>query len=221
MESTVIVTRESKDLLVEAETLALQYETYKVFDNITLLSADKDLTAIKKKRGAIEEARLKISRKMDETKRDVMKPYVDAVVHLDSVREIINTEMSAYRKEQERIARVEQERLAEIARKAEETERKKLEARAENAIASGKIEKAEELIEKAAAVFVPVPVVRSTVVETKNKPRQVWKFRVKDANAIPRDYLVIDEVKIGGVVRSTKGTLAIPGIEIYSEDSRF
>jgi len=35
---------------------------------------------------------------------------------------------------------------------------------------------------------------------------------------IPREYLIPDEVKIGGVVRATKGSIQIPGIEIYSED---
>ena len=46
-----------------------------------------------------------------------------------------------------------------------------------------------------------------------------WKFEIVDANLIPRQYLKPDEVAIGGVVRSTKGAVTIPGVRIYSEDS--
>jgi len=36
---------------------------------------------------------------------------------------------------------------------------------------------------------------------------------------IPREYLMPDEKKINGVARSGRGTILIPGVEIYSERS--
>lgn len=48
--------------------------------------------------------------------------------------------------------------------------------------------------------------------------RKVWKFRITDEAAIPREYLTPDLKKIGQVVRALKGTIPIPGIEQYEED---
>ena len=49
--------------------------------------------------------------------------------------------------------------------------------------------------------------------------KQNWKFRVADASKIPREYMMPDLVKIGGVVRATRGTMLIPGIEAYPENT--
>jgi len=48
--------------------------------------------------------------------------------------------------------------------------------------------------------------------------QKVWKFRVTNEALIPREYMTPDMVKIGGVARATKGSIQIPGVEIYSED---
>ncbi len=48
---------------------------------------------------------------------------------------------------------------------------------------------------------------------------KVWKFEVVDSALVPRDYLEVDLVKIGQVVRATKGTISIPGIRVWSEDT--
>jgi len=47
--------------------------------------------------------------------------------------------------------------------------------------------------------------------------RKIRKFRIIDAAAIPREYMIPDEKKIGGLVRA--GLESIPGVEIYEEDS--
>jgi len=46
----------------------------------------------------------------------------------------------------------------------------------------------------------------------------VWKWEVEDKSLVPQDYLVIDATKVGQVVRASKGSVAIPGIRIFSED---
>lgn len=43
--------------------------------------------------------------------------------------------------------------------------------------------------------------------------REVWKYRVVDADAVPKEYLMLDHQKIGKVVAA--GIRNIPGIEIY------
>ena len=96
------------------------------------------------------------------------------------------------------------------------------ERRQEEALAlekAGKNEEAEALVE--APVVAPAIVIPQTTtkVEGISKLRKLWKFRVMDASLVPNDYKVVDEVKLGQVVRATKGTLRIPGVEIYSEDT--
>ena len=45
----------------------------------------------------------------------------------------------------------------------------------------------------------------------------VWKWKISDESAIPREYFLLDESKINGVVRAMKGDTKIPGIEVYED----
>lgn len=64
-----------------------------------------------------------------------------------------------------------------------------------------------------------LPVVPSTVDKVEGiSIKQIWKYRVSDANAIPKEYLIPDDKKLGMLARDTKGALKIAGIEFYSED---
>jgi hypothetical protein len=47
--------------------------------------------------------------------------------------------------------------------------------------------------------------------------RENWKFRIVNEKLIPREYLKVDDVKIGAIVRALKGATNIPGIEAYNE----
>ena len=46
-----------------------------------------------------------------------------------------------------------------------------------------------------------------------------WTFRVVDATAIPREFMLVDEVKIRKVVLAMKEQTNIPGIEAFQEAS--
>jgi hypothetical protein len=47
--------------------------------------------------------------------------------------------------------------------------------------------------------------------------RDAWKFEVTNAAIVPREYLSVDEKKIGKVVAALKEFTSIPGIRVYSE----
>ena len=47
--------------------------------------------------------------------------------------------------------------------------------------------------------------------------RETWTFKVVDAARVPREYLKVDEVKIGQVVSALRSAASISGVEIYSE----
>ncbi len=131
--------------------------------------------------------------------------------------------MSDYDAEQEKIRKAEEARLAEIARKEEE-ERRLAEAIAIEEEAKRNGATKEEAAQEAATiinepVYVPPVVVPKSVPKMQGGPvyRTIWKFRIKNAALIPREYMTPDEVKIGGVVRAMKSATNIPGIEAYEE----
>jgi len=47
--------------------------------------------------------------------------------------------------------------------------------------------------------------------------RRTWKWRVTDPNKIPREFLVIDTIKINAIVRNFQDKEKIEGIEVYFE----
>ena len=48
---------------------------------------------------------------------------------------------------------------------------------------------------------------------------KTYKWELEDITKVPREYLIPNAVLIGQMVRSSKGTISIPGIRVYSEDS--
>jgi hypothetical protein len=64
----------------------------------------------------------------------------------------------------------------------------------------------------------PVVVVKDTPTakETNVSFREDWKFRILNETKIPREYMMVDEVKIGKIIRALKGSSNIEGIQVYS-----
>ncbi len=142
----------------------------------------------------------------------------------------VKTKIGEWDMEQRRLREIEQEKLREIARKQELVrlveERDRLIEEAEKLEAMGDIASADEAVEMAAIVEQqPIQVV---VAPVKSAPkvegismRTIWKARVVDANAIPRQWLLVDEQALQKYARSmnerAKGT--VPGVEFYAEQS--
>jgi len=115
--------------------------------------------------------------------------------------------------EVERLRREEERRLQEIARKEEEERRL---AEALQAEAEGNIEEAKAILEEPA--YIPIPTVKADIPKVDNRLfRKVWKFRVLDIRKVPIQYLKVDEIKVGQIVRAMKGETNIPGIQVYEE----
>lgn len=133
---------------------------------------------------------------------------------LTTAQKSVKQLMSAYDEEQEKIRKAEEDRLRKIA-EDEEKERRLAEAIA--AEQSGNKEEAEAIIED--PVYVPPVVVPKAVPKMQGGPvyRSIWKFRIKNPALIPREYMMPNEVMIGGVVRNSKGVINIPGVEAYEE----
>lgn len=122
-----------------------------------------------------------------------------------------------YHREQERAARAlreEEERKARI-------EKNRLEAEAKAKMEAGDFAGAKENIRQSMDVqedtarsleaLRPTPKMAGVAV------RKTWRAKVVDPEKVPREYWVIDEKKIAAVVSATKGSLQIPGVEIYED----
>ena len=48
--------------------------------------------------------------------------------------------------------------------------------------------------------------------------RAIWRWRVVDAAAVPREYLCVDATKVDALVKLQQGEAKVPGIEVYREE---
>jgi len=122
----------------------------------------------------------------------------------------------------------EAERRARESRLADEAKQLREQTAAAEAAAlehQGFHDEAAAVVQEAIAAPAPVVVERDPVkaiVGFKTRREYKWRYSQNDpvraARLIPREYLVVDEKKIGAYARSMKGTGTIPGIEFYSDD---
>jgi hypothetical protein len=124
--------------------------------------------------------------------------------------------LGEWEREQKRIREEAQRKADEEARLIEEEARLRLAVQAEEMGAT------EETIQE--IVSTPMPVQRPVVAPTFQRAagigasrKPVYKWRIADANQIPRDYLKVDEIKINGIVRAMGNTAKIPGIQVYED----
>jgi membrane protein involved in colicin uptake len=156
----------------------------------------------------------------------VVNPYKEAEATL-------RKSIATFRREESRLAAEEARRADEARRAAEDTRRKAemmrlaLECKAKEAAEKGQSTVAEKLLETAAlqqakaseaesAIQDAVPACAPPPTGKGVSSRTVAKWRVVDESVVPREYLRLDEKKIGEAVRA--GTSGIPGIEIYAEN---
>ena len=129
--------------------------------------------------------------------------------------EIAQPKRSAYEREQKR---KQSEREAELQRQAKKQEEDKRIAEAEYFDAMGETEHAEKILEQPVE---PPPVVLGPAVPKikglRAKPPN-WGYRVVDASLVPDAYWMLDEVKIGRIVRATGMGCEIPGIRVYDKN---
>lgn len=155
----------------------------------------------------------------------------------EGIKRVLGVRMGAWDEEQARLRREaeaamarERERLEREAREAAAAEQRRLQAEAETRRleeaaaleARGDTKAAERLIEQPVAVPIvtPAPVFMPTPPAVAAAPKvagisygEVWDFEVTDEALVPREYLMLDDVKIGRVVRAMKGSTNIPGIK--------
>jgi hypothetical protein len=206
-------TQEVKEVTTLALSVPEQARQIQIKSHADYTRASELIMTIKAIRKKITETFKPIKQKMDAAKQEVLDQEKAADKPLREAEDILSPQIITWNREQEKIRQEEEARLREIARKAEEERRLQEAILAEQ---SGHKEEAAAIIEE--PTYIPPVVVPKAVPKVAGMSiRENWKFRVTNEKLIPREYLKVDEVKIGQVVRAMKSAANIPGIEIYNE----
>lgn len=143
---------------------------------------------------------------MNEAKNELMRTIRSFTDPLDHAEGIIKKKMGEYHQKRE------QERLAEQRRLQEEARRKEEELRLVKAIHTGD----ESILDL--PVEVPTVELEDTTAMKGISYREIVKYEVVEPMKVPfPEYWMIDEAKIGKVVRATNGTVVIPGVRVWKE----
>jgi hypothetical protein len=141
--------------------------------------------------------------------REVLTPLTQEIARLKRERVTWKAADDQRRRDEERRLADAEKRRAEEAAAAKA---KQLEDR-------GQVAQAAQVLERAIAAPPPAVVLPDSTPKVAGiSARKVWRFRVVDEALVPREFLKVDDVKVGQYVRAMKSTGAIAGIEIYSED---
>lgn len=204
--ATTSLTRRAAEIHARSQEIAITNAEHYV-------EAGEQLKAIKGITKQLDDERKGMTRPLDEAKQRIMDFFNPSLRLLTAAEGNIKSVMLRFQKDEEERQRIEAAKAEETARK----EREKLEERAAKHEAAGRTEKAEALKEVAAST-VAAPVAPPQAVKVAGvATREIWKYEIQNAASVPRDYLMVDEKKIAGVVRAMKGDTKIPGIRVYAE----
>ncbi len=199
-----------KTILSKAMSLRVtDAETYAIATSI-----GKDLKEQKKARldwfKPIKDAMNAAKNAVLDREKEALQPLDTALAHLDS-------QSTAWRKQQEWLESEKRRIAEEEARAAIEAQRK---ADAKAAKAEGNKKLAEKIL-AAPIVVPPIEMAPSSIPQVAGLHRRtVWKFRIVKPAAVPREWCTPDEKAIGEFVRTNKEAAKgkIPGIEVYEDE---
>jgi hypothetical protein len=209
----MIETTEVKEVTTMALSVPEQARQISIKTMDDYIRAGEIMLTIKAIRKKITETFKPIKQKMDAAKQEVLDQERAADAPLKEAEALLSPQIIAWNREQERLRQEEENRLREEARKQEEERRLQEAILAEQ---SGQKEEAEAIMETPVQVA-PVVVPKSVPKVAGMSIRENWKFKITNERLIPREYLKVDEVKIGQVVRALKSATNIPGVEVYNE----
>jgi len=208
----IAIPKEIQDQIDSTPKYLAAAQAYAITTDLQYAGTADRLKDVKRVLGELDTARKKVTKPLDEAKKALMDLFKPAIERLETAERFYKNKMMDYQRELDRKAAAAQALLDEQARK----DRAKLEARAEKAASKGDTDKADDLQAQAATVVAPVVEAAKPKVAGVNTVTR-WKFRIKDDKLIPREYLIPNEKVLQALATSSKGSLAIPGVEFYSE----
>lgn len=220
---------ESLMLVKDAESVYLSVQAVQIHTPLESQGAVDQIVQIKALAKKIEEHRLSMTRPLDESKKAIMDWFRPATDYLEKAEALLKASVNVFntaeRKKQAE-ADAKHRRLEALERDRQAEEQRKTEAlleQADKAAAMGDMETAEVLEAQAIVaqeVAAPMAVLVPYVPEKTQgaSTRQNWKYRVVDAALVPREFLMVDEKKLGAYAKAMKADAAVLGVEFFPED---
>jgi len=157
---------QEQELKQEIEVVDQQVNSLVVQDQESYLMAGNLVMGLNDLRDKIVEYWKSPKKKAFDAHKEIVKKESDMLKPVDDKLRTLKGKLNFYLTEQKRKEREEQEKLNRERREREEKERQKFLEQAAKAEAKGKIEKAEELLEKAEDVYVPPVIVEPEIKKT-------------------------------------------------------
>jgi len=181
-----------------------------VANDVDYEAAGDFLATLREAKDAVNSRLAEPVRKAYEAHRALKGLQNDLLKPIERAEQVVKLTMGAYVQERQRREDEERRQREEEARreqeKARQQEMKKLRQ-------SGHVEEARQLKKEP----LPTPVIETKAPPLQGPPpRKQWQWRLINVNVVPREFLKLDEAKIGQYVRAMKETADIPGIEVYS-----
>ncbi len=223
---------------MEAEQKVIEETALAVPGKATALviTTDEELSAAGKMLTEIKKIQKQINASFDPVIKTAHSAHREAVALKKTVSAplvqaegIIKPKIAQYAAEQEKIRKAEEDRIRKEAEDREKAEAEKRALEEEKRLkeaadleVQGKTEEAEAVLDAPVldTPAAPLPVKPKAAAKVEGVAvKQIWKFRIVDADKIPREYMLPNETLIGKIVRSSSGAVQISGVEIYSEAS--
>jgi hypothetical protein len=182
-------------------------------------SASVILKSVKARYNELDKQRKEITKPIDEAKKNVMALFNEPLSLLSNAESTLKRLMIDYTNEQDRLAKLEQKRLQDLADAEAKRQQKILDEKIARAKASGKEEKVEILEEqKENIVPVSVPVIAPQIETPKGVSYRDQYFAVvKDFSKLPDEYKLPNQSALDKVAQATKGSIQIPGVVFESK----
>lgn len=214
MSELMIVEPEIQDLQVSSGDIVAHASMLVVKDDVTRRQGAEILMEIKKFSDVVKtrfktpvELAFKAHRSMTALRDSVLNPFSDAERTIK--RKIADYEMAIEQKRREEADKLRRE--AEAKAKAEQM------AKAQEQMDKGDLAGCQKTLDAPIVTIV-------AKVETKEPEkisglsfREDWKFEIEDESLIPREYLMVDEIKIRKLVKALQKSTNIPGIRVYAD----
>lgn len=148
---------------------------------------------------------------VEDARKDKKNPFAEMVKRIDTAfKPITDTLLLAEGQIKAKVStylyECEKKRQKEEVERQKAYEAQKADASEENIFGAGQQV-------QAPAMILPKEQAKGTIATASQK--SVWRWKVTDETKVPREYLILDEVKLNKVVKA--GLRTIPGFEIYED----
>ena len=211
-----IITTETQELVNGFSKELEQVDSFKITCPAEYTIAGELLKQVKGRYNEVERIRKDLESPQREALKRLQGFFKPVLDKFSAAETKLKRSIADWNIEQARI-QAEQERIARE-KAAQEQDRIDREVQAQALIAeqNGNHNQAEEIIAMTPRVSMPV-IEKEQVKVAGISMRDNWGYRIKDANKIPREYMIPNEKLLTQLAKTTKGALSVPGVEFFND----